>query len=108
MTDNETPPMQANPTPTTDQAAAAVRTILLCIGVVSALAGFVGKRDLAGFIAYMQSSDFISALALLMAAATFVWGQIKTRHRAKQLATVAADPRVPNEVISLKGSEPQP
>lgn len=108
VSNNETTPMQANPTPTTDQAAAAVRTVLLCIGVITALAGFVAKRDLAGFITYMQSSEFAAALGLLLAAATFAWGQWKTRHRAKQLATVAADPRVPDEVISLKGSEPQP
>jgi len=105
MTDNTTPPIQANPTPVTDQAASAIRTVLLCIGVVSALAGFVAKRDLAGFIAYMQSSDFLAAMSLLLAAGSFVWGQWKTRHRAKQLATVAADPRVPDEVIALKGSE---
>ena len=54
-------------------------------------------------IAYVQSSDFITAAGIVMTASTFAWGQWKTRHRAKQLATIAADPRVPDAVAVVKG-----
>lgn len=103
---NEAPPITVNASPATDQATSAVRTVLLIFSVVTALAGFFSKRDLAGFIAYVQSSDFITALALLIGAATFAWGQWKTRHRAKQLATIAADPRTPDSVATIKGAQP--
>lgn len=103
MTEQNTqPPITVSSSPIADQAASAVRTLLLVLSVVTALAGFFSKRDLAGFVAYVQSSDFITALALLIGAVTFAWGQWKTRHRAKQLANVAADPRVPDSVISIK------
>jgi hypothetical protein len=109
MTDtNETPPIQVAASPAMDQAAATVRILLLVLGVGTTIAGFVSKRDLAGFIAYVQSSDFITALAVLITVGTFSWSQWKTRHRAKQLAAIAADPRVPEEVVTLKGSVTKP
>lgn len=101
---NEIPPISVNASPATDQAASAVRTLLLVVSVGTALAGFLSKRDLAGFIAYAQSSDFLSIVALLVGGATFAWGQWKTRHRAKQLATIAADPRTPDSVAMIKGA----
>lgn len=101
MSDNETPPIQVNQTPVADQAAAAARTIVLVLGAITALAGFVSTRDLAGFIAYVQTSDGLSALGLAITGATFAWGQWKTRHRAKQLAAIV--PHVPDEVAVFKG-----
>lgn len=102
MTDDTTPPIQAEKSPARDQAESAIRSVLLAISVVTALAGFVSKHDLAGFVAYMQSSDFLAALAALIGAATFGWGQWKARHRSQQLAAIAADPRVPDQVAKLK------
>ena len=62
----------------------------------------MSKRDLTGFVAYMQSSDFLSAVAAVTGATAFAWGQWKARRRSKQLAAIAGDPRVPNEVARLK------
>lgn len=98
MADNETPPIVA-PTPGMDQAASAVRTVLLAISVVTAVAGFVAKRDLAGFIVYVQGNDFIAFLALILGTGTVWWGQWKIRHRAKQLVAIRDDERVPAEVV---------
>uniref|UniRef100_UPI0035CA0529 hypothetical protein n=1 Tax=uncultured Sphingomonas sp. TaxID=158754 RepID=UPI0035CA0529 len=99
---NDAPPIVADRSPARDQAESAVRSVLLAISVVTAVAGFVSKHDLAGFVTYMQSSDFLAALAALIGAATFVWGQWKARHRSKQLAAIAADPRVPDAVATIK------
>ncbi len=100
--DNETPPIAVNASPVNDQVASLIRTLLLLIGAVTALAGFIAKRDLAGFITYVQSSEFLQVAGVLLTAGTFAWGQWKTRHRAKQLATVAADPRVDDAVAHIK------
>ena len=100
--DNLNAPIAVNATPANDQISAAVRTVVLLISVVTALAGLASKHDLAGFIAYVQSAPFITAAGLVMGAGTFAWGQWKTRHRAKQLATIAADPRVPDSVAVTK------
>jgi hypothetical protein len=96
MTDkNELPVITVPSTPANDQIASAIRSVMLVVGFVTAVAGFVSHRDAAGFIAYVQSSDFVLALGVLMTAGSFVWGQWKTRHRGKQLANLAADPAVP-------------
>jgi hypothetical protein len=103
MTDaNETAPIVVNPSPAADQLAAGFRTLLLLVTVITALSSLASKRDLAGFILYVQSSDFLQAVSVIGAIGTFVWGQWKTRHRAKQLAAVAADPRVPDAVATIK------
>lgn len=103
MTDNnEQPQIQVSATPAADQAASLIRTVVLSVSVLTAVAGFVSKRDLTGFIAYIQTNEFLAALATLIALGTLVWGQWKTRHRAKQLANIAADPRVPDAVVVTK------
>lgn len=104
MSDNETPQIVVNPTPTLDQIAAAARTVVLVLGVLGALAGIISRRDWSAFILYMQSSDFLTAASAIAGFGAFAWGQWKTRHRAKQLATVAADPRVPDAVATLKAA----
>lgn len=102
MSDNGTPPIEVSASPMGDQIASALRVVVLCISVITALAGLVAKRDLAGFILYVQSSDFIAFSAFVVGGATFAWGQWKTRHRAKQLTTITADPRTPDAVAVLK------
>lgn len=99
---NETAPIAVNASPVPDQAASALRTVLLIVSVITALTTIASKRDLAGFIVYVQSSEFLQALSIVASIATFAWGQWKIRHRAKQLATIAGDKRVPDEVAALK------
>ena len=99
---NEAAPIAVNASPVPDQAASALRSVLLVISVITALTTIASKRDLAGFIVYVQSSEFLQAVSIVVSIGTFAWGQWKIRHRAKQLATIASDDRVPNEVASLK------
>ena len=102
MSGNETPPIAVNPSPASDQVQAGLRSLVLVIGAVGAILGFVGKHDLAGLINYLQSAAFVPAALVLASAASFVWGQWKTRHRAKQLISVASSPAVPDSVAKLK------
>lgn len=99
---NETTPIAVNASPVPDQAASAVRSVLLVVSVITALTTIASKRDLAGFIVYVQSSEFLQALSFVVSIATFAWGQWKIRHRAKQLAKIAGDDRVPDAVASIK------
>ena len=101
---NERPQIVVNGSPATDQATAAIRNVLLVVSVATALTGIASKRDLAGFIVYVQSSEFITAFSIVVGAATFAWGQWKTRHRSVQLTNIALDPRVPDEVVAVKQS----
>lgn len=101
MADNETPQIVA-PTPLNDQIASGIRVMVLAIGLVTTLAGFVSRRDLAGFIVYVQTNEFLATAGLLVSVGMFTWGQWKTRHRAKQLNAVAQDVRVPDAVIVTK------
>jgi hypothetical protein len=99
---NETTPIAVNASPVPDQAASALRSVLLVVSVITALTTIASKRDLAGFIVYVQSSEFLQAVSIIVSIATFAWGQWKIRHRAKQLAAVGANPRVPDDIISIK------
>jgi hypothetical protein len=99
---NQAAPIAVNPSPVPDQAASALRTVVLIISVITALTTLASKRDLAGFIVYVQSSEFLQAMSIVISIATFTWGQWKIRHRAQQLATIAGDERVPDAVANLK------
>lgn len=87
-----------------NQAASALRSVLLIVSVMTALTTIAGKRDLAGFIVYVQSSGFLQTLSIVVSIVTFVWGQWTIRHRAKQRAAVSANPRAPEAVAALKGT----
>ena len=88
--DNEQPPISVNASPLPDQLWAGLRQI-----APAAMAFAIGRHWIA---------DDMSIL--LGIAGGMVWpivaGQLKTRHRAKQLASVANDPRVPDAVASVK------
>ena len=99
---NNPAPIAVNASPVPDQAASALRSVLLIVSVITALTTIASKRDLAGFIVYVQSSEFLQALSFVVGIATFAWGQWKTRRRAKQLAAVGANPSVSDEIISIK------
>ncbi len=56
-----------------NQAASALRSVLLIVSVMTALTTIAGKRDLAGFIVYVQSSGFLQTLSIVVSMVTFVW-----------------------------------
>ena len=80
------------------------RYLLVLAGFYTALAAFVRVRDFAGFVAYVQANggQIVGAVAGLIAAGTAAYGVIKTWKRGAQVATVAADPEVPDHVATLK------
>jgi uncharacterized membrane protein len=89
MTDT-TPPIEVHASPLPDMLWAALRQIAPPVATFALGKGWI-DNDL---------------LILLTALAGVLWpivaGQLKTRARATQLATVAADPRVPDAVATLK------
>lgn len=68
---------------------AALRILGVLIGGGTAILGFVGKRDLAGLIAYVQSSDFTAVAGALAALVSFGYGLWSTYRRKQDLITVA-------------------
>lgn len=90
MTDETTPPIAVNSSPLPDQLWAAVRQIAPPIMAFVLGRGWIGN-DVA---------------VLLGAAGAIVWpivaGQIKTRERAQQLASIAGDERTPDAVAVMK------
>ena len=90
MSDDTTPPIAVNASPLPDQLWAAVRQIAPPLMAFAIGKGWIGD-DVA---------------ALLGTLAAIVWpivaGQIKTRERAKQLASIAGDARTPDAVATVK------
>ncbi len=88
MTD--TPPIEVHDSPLPDQAWAALRQLAPPV-----MAFLIGRHLIADDLA-----------VLLGIAGAIVWpivmGQLKTRERAQQLSTIAADPRVPDAVATTK------
>ena len=90
MSANETPQIQVNGSPLVDQLWAGVRQIAPPV-----MAFALGRHWISG--------DLATLLAVAGAVVyPIVLGQLKTRHRAKQLATIAGDERVPDAVAVLK------
>lgn len=85
-----------------DMATNTVRSVVMVVGAVTALAGFVSQRDWHGATAYIQGAPFTTALATLMSLTAFAWGLWKTHKRGGQLLTAATDPR--NVAVQLKGN----
>jgi hypothetical protein len=92
MTQPAPEPIEVNDSPLPDQLWAAVRQVAPPIMAFVIGKGWIGD-DLA---------------VLLGALGAIVWpivaGQLNTRRRAQQLATVAASPRVPDSVAVLKSA----
>lgn len=80
---------------------AGLRTLTVLAGGATAIAGLVGKRDLAGLIAYVQSSSFLTVLGAASAAVSFAYGVWKTYSRKKDTVTLAR--MVPDAVAQVKG-----
>ena len=87
-----------------DALQAALRYIAFLVTAVTALLAFLSAKDTAGLIAYIQANggDIIGAVSGLIALGVSAYGVFKTHKRGAQVATVAADPRVPDDVAALK------
>ena len=87
---NETPQIEVNASPLPDQAWSAIRALVL-----AATAFALGRHWIEGDLATLIGT----AVGIVL---PIVSSQIKTRHRATQLANIAADPRVSEQVVVAK------
>ena len=90
MGDNEQPQIEVNASPLPDQLWAGVRQLAPAM-----MAFAIGRHWVADDIAV-----FLGVVGGMIW--PIVAGQLKTRHRAIQLATIAKDPRVPDAVVTTK------
>jgi hypothetical protein len=83
---------------------AAARYLVVIVGFITAVLGLLKTRDIAGLIMYIQNNggETLSAVMGLIAIGTAAYGVFKTRKRGVQVASVAADPDVPDHVATLK------
>lgn len=103
MTDNETPPIVVSGNAaTTDPLKLAIANVFVIIGAMTALAGFVSNRDLAGFIVWIKTNDGAAFIGATLSVASLVYAAWKSRHRATQVVSLGADPRVPPAAATLK------
>jgi hypothetical protein len=98
---NETPPVQipANAA-VTDTLAAALRLVTIVATSIPVLLAIIGKHDLIAFIDYLQGADGVAFVGAVTGLGAMAWALWKTRHRAVQAVSVAADPN--NPASSLK------
>lgn len=87
-----------------DSLQSAGRTLVVVLTAIPIILSFVGKHDLLGMIAYLQSVDGAQFIAAVTGIVTIVYGIYKSHKRGAQVASVASDLRVPAEVASLKGT----
>lgn len=87
-----------------DSIQAAARYASFLVTAVVAILGFLQAKDAVGLMAYIQSSggQIVAAVSGLAAFGIAAYGVFKTWKRGAQVATVAADPRVPDKIAALK------
>jgi len=83
---------------------AAARYVVVLIGFMTAVLGLFKTHDIAGLIAYVQThgGETLGAVSGLIALGTAAYGVFKSKKRGTQVATVAADPEVPEYIATLK------
>ncbi len=94
MNDNENPQIIAPDSPLPDQAWSAARAVVLALTAFA-----LGRHWIEGDVA-----TIIGTIVGIIG--PVVLSQMKTRHRAKQLANIARDPRVPDAVATIGGTTP--
>jgi hypothetical protein len=85
-----------------DGVQAGLRYLVVLLTLATAAAGFVRVRDFAGLVAFIQSNggQFVAAILGLIGLGTAFYGIFKTHLRGGQIATVALDKRVPDDVAT--------
>lgn len=83
---------------------AALRILAVLLGGATAILGFVSQRDLAGLIAYVQSSEFTAVAGALAAVISAGFGLWSTYRHKKNLVTLGR--AVPDGIATVveKGS----
>lgn len=91
-----TPTPKAQSTGLIDALQAAARYATFLVTAFIAIIGFLKVRDVAGLLAYIQSSggEIVAAISALIALAVSGYGVFKTHKRGVQAATPAVLPSV--------------
>jgi hypothetical protein len=99
--DGPTPMPSVNRDPINAQIATFARDIGLVVGAMTALLGLISKKDWPGIIAFMQSSNALTAAGILATVAIPVWRQFSARWNRQLLVKAAQSPA--NTVVNVKG-----
>lgn len=83
---------------------AAARYLVVIITFVTAMLGLIKVHDIAGMIGYIEANggSTLAAVSGLIALGTAAYGVFKSQKRGAQVASVAANPKVPPEVATTK------
>jgi len=85
-----------------DLVAAAGRYVVVVLGAVPALQLLLGNHDFVGMVRYFQSAEGSKVVAAASALFALGYGLYKSHKRGNQIATVAADPKVPESIATTK------
>lgn len=85
-----------------DLLTALMRYVVVIAAAVPTLKLLIGQHDLIGLINWFESDAAKPVIAAIIAIGTIAYGLYKTHLRGSQIATVAADRRVPDQVAQIK------
>lgn len=103
MTDNVQKPVVVSANQgAIDTMTAVGRLILVILSTAPAAALLLRKHDLVGLYNYFQSQQGVALLGAVSGLAALIFGIYKSYKRGAQVATVAADPKVPDTVANIK------
>jgi hypothetical protein len=85
-----------------DALQATLRYMTVIIASGATLLAVLKTRDIAAIIEFMRGTEGAALIAAVIGLGTMFYGIFKTHKRGAQVATVAADSRVPATVAKLK------
>lgn len=97
-------PIVINRSATGAMIAAGVRVVIVLLSGLAAVLGFIGHRDLAGLVGYLQSESFVPVAAAIVAVGTFLASQWSTWRKHRDAVTTGD--AAPNKVAVVVGSPP--
>jgi hypothetical protein len=95
------PPIQVNSSPAKEQASQTLATVLIILGGLGSVLGFVSKHDIAGLVVWLQSAPGVPFLAALVLVGTYAWRQLKVRKNQAEKVVLAHV--APDEIGQVKG-----
>lgn len=94
-------PVVINPSTTPDHVSSGVRDVLIFIGGITAVFGFLAEKDLAGLMSWIQSTEALPFLGLVVAGLSLIWRHITLRRKKAQLVAVGL--AAPNSTAVVLG-----
>ena len=93
------PTVNVDSTPIPAALGVLVRQVSLILGALVALMSFVRERDIMGLIEYLASSDFATAVGVLVGLLSLLWSYIRALRNWRNLNWLAGD--VPDSVAKV-------